>query len=159
MASDTTFQGFLLAYVKGNEETPFPEQFIDWDSWESNDSQREYIKAYRDDNTRNLTLVQAQGRKTALKLKTRDNLRLDEVKGIRDWFLNGQTDNNIRQITIKYWDSDQLKYRIITCYQANPKFEVKKIITEDTGRRDGNGKVIYRHDLLYKGRTIDLVEM
>lgn len=144
MASDTTFQGYLLAYVKNGSTVSFPNKYIDWDSWESNDSQREYVKAYRDDNTRDLTLVQAQGMKTALQFKIRDELKLKDVRAIRDWFLAGQTDNNIRQITIKYWDSDQLKYRTITCYQANPKFKIKKI----TG-----------NNITYDGRTVDLVEM
>lgn len=158
MASDTTFQGFLLAYVKNNQTVPFPNELIDYDCWESNDNQREYIKAYRDDNTRDATLVPAQGRKTALQLKTRDNLHISQVKTIRDWFLDGEIDHDIRKITIKYWDSDQLKYRTITCYQANPKFKIKQIIHEDTGRRT-NGAVVYRNDLIYQGRTIDLVEI
>ena len=144
MASDSTFQGYLIAYVKNNNVVPFPHEYIAWEEWESNDNQREYIKAYRDDNTRDITLVQAQGRKTALQFKLRNNLHLKDIRRIREWFQAGEVDHDIRSITIKYWDSDLLKYRTITCYQANPKFNIKKI-TDD--------------DIIYKGKTVDLVEM
>lgn len=142
--ADTDFQGYLLAYVKNNNIVQFPHEYIAWDEWESNDNQREYIKAYRDDNTRDIFLVQAQGRKTALQFTLRDNLHLKDIRIIRDWFLSGQSDDNIRKITIRYWDSDLLKYRNITCYQANPKFKIKKITD---------------NDIIYRGRTVDLVEM
>lgn len=144
MASDNTFQGYLIAYVKNNNTVPFPHEYIAWEEWETNDDQREYIKAYRDENTRNLTLVQAEGQKTALTFKIRDNLHLADIRKIRTWFQNGEIDHSIRSIYIKYWNNDLLKYDYITCYQANPKFNIKKITD---------------NDIIYKGRTVDLVEM
>ena len=46
-------------------------------------------------------------------------------------------------MTVEFWDDDKLEYRQITVYQANPKFKIKKI-TDD--------------DIIYLGRTVDLVE-
>ena len=142
--ADTDFQGYLIAYVKGSTVKPFPHEYICWDEWETDDDQREYIKAYRDDNTRDIFLIQAQGQKTAIQFKLRDNLRLADIRKINKWFSDGEIDHDIRSITIKYWNSVLTKYDTITCYQANPKFKIKKIT--DT-------------DIIYRGRTVDLVEM
>lgn len=140
--ADTDFKGYLIKSVKTGEE--FPHEYIVWEGWESNDNQREYIKAYRDDNSRDIHLVQANGRKSALTINLRDNLHLKDVRRIRKWFQDAEDDHDIRSIEIKYWDSDLLKYRQIKCYQANPKFKIKKITD---------------NDIIYLGRTVDFVEM
>lgn len=140
MAS-AVFKGYLLkASATG---TIFPNMYIELGTWQSTPNQREYQKAYRDDNTRNLTLVEASGQKTAFAFKIRDGLHLKDVEHIRDWFYNAEIKHSQRKITVEFWDDDLLKYRTITCYQVNPKFEIQRV-TKD--------------DIIYKGRTIELVE-
>lgn len=151
-----TFKGYLLKAVQTNKI--FPQQYIKYDSWESNPNQREEIKAYRNENTRDLTRITAQGMKTAIKFEIRDNLHLADVEVIQKWFRQAESNATERKMDIEFWDDDRLEYRTITAYQANPKFKIKKIINENTGKKDSGGHIIYRHDIIYAGRTVDLVE-
>lgn len=136
-----TFKGYLLKNPSNNKI--FPNQYIKYESWQSNPNQREEIKAYRDENTRDLHRVTASGRKTALSFEIRDNLHLKDINEIRKWFNTAYSNADERKMTIEFWDDDNLEYRQITVYQANPKFKIKKI-TDD--------------DIIYLGRTVDLVE-
>lgn len=150
------FKGYLLKSVNTNQI--FPNKYIKFESWESNPNQREEIKAYRNENTRDLTRITASGKKTALKFEIRDDLHLADVEAIQQWFMLAESDHIERKLDIEFWDDDLLKYRTITVYQANPKFKIKKIIHENTGKKDNQGNYIYRHDIVYAGRTVDLVE-
>lgn len=135
-----TFKGYLL---KSNVSGEFPNKYIKYESWQSNPNQREEIKAYRDENRRDLHRVTAEGRKTALSFEIRDNLHLAEVNEIKLWFANACSNADERKMDLEIWDDDNLAYKTITVYQANPKFKIKKI-TDD--------------DIIYLGRTVDLVE-
>lgn len=135
------FKGYLLKAVEKNQI--FPNEYINYESWESNPNQREEIKAYREENSRNLHRVTASGRKTALKFDTRPNLHLADINKIRKWFYDNESNHDERKIEIEFWDDDNLKYRTITVYRANPKFKIKKITD---------------NDIIYLSQTIDLIE-
>ena len=142
MPSNTTFQGYLLKAVATGKV--FPKKYINYDSWTCSPSQHEFIKAYRDDNTRDIYLVKAEGEKTAFSFETRGELHDKDMKAIEKWFYDAETDHDIRKIEVQFWDNTQGKYRNIVCYRANPKYKIKRIT---------------KTDIIYNPMTIDLVEM
>ena len=71
-------------FIKATETGQiFPNEYIAWESYESEPNHREEIKAYRDDNTRDLTRVTAEGTKTSLTFTTRENLHLEDKMAIQ----------------------------------------------------------------------------
>ena len=133
------FSGYLLK--TGN--TVFPHHYIDLESWKTTPNQREEIKAYRDDNTRNLTRVTASGKKTVISFSTRDNLHLSEKKAIQKFFTDHETNALERKIQLTYWNDESNDYKTAYFYRADIKFTIKKITN---------------NDIIYKAITIDLVE-
>ena len=125
----TAFRGYLL---KGNvTNTQFPLKFIAWDTWETQPNQREEIKAYRDENTRNLTRITASGMKSKFKFKTRDNLHLQDIIEIEGWFAANESNHIERKISVNYWDDEQHTYKDLTCYRSNPKYKIKRVTDTD----------------------------
>jgi hypothetical protein len=133
------FEGYLLK--SGNDI--FPHKYIEYSSWESTPNQREEIKAYRDDNTRDLTRVTAAGRKTAIAFKTRDSLTLDEKIEIQTFFTSHETDAAERKIPLTFWNDEDNEYKTGYFYRPNLKFPIKSI--------SGNS-------IVYGSVQIDLVE-
>lgn len=120
------FKGYLL---KGtNSDTVFPSKYIKMDSWEGTPRQREYLKAYRDDNTRNLTKVAAAGRKSTFHFTVpKTNLADREV--IKLFFDQNQT--SAGDVYLEYWDDQDLRYRTGTFYYPNLKFKIEKHTDND----------------------------
>jgi hypothetical protein len=135
------FKGYLIKSVASGKI--FPNEYINYESWESNPNQREEIKAYREENSRDLHRITASGRKTALKFDTRPNLHLADIRVIKKWFSDAESNADERKMDIEFWDDDKSLYREITVYRANPKFKIKKI-TDD--------------DIIYLSQTVDLIE-
>lgn len=133
------FAGYLLK--SGNDI--FPHQYIQLESWSTTPNQREEIKAYRDDNTRNLTRVTAAGRKTAIQFKTRPHLHLAEKQAIQNFFVDHETDHAERKLPITFWNDESNTYQTAYFYRPNMKFTIEKI-TDD--------------DIVYAEFTFDLVE-
>ena len=133
------FQGYLLK--SGNDI--FPHKYIEYSSWESTPNQREEIKAYRDDNTRDLTRVTAAGRKTAIAFKTRENLTLAEKTEIQNFFTSHETNAAERKIPLTFWNDESNSYVTSNFYRPNIKFPIISI----------SGK-----DIIYGSVQIDLVE-
>jgi hypothetical protein len=117
------FEGYLLK--SGNDI--FPHKYIEFSSWDSTPNQREEIKAYRDDNTRNLTRVTAAGRKTAIAFKTRDNLTLAEKQEIQNFFTSHETNAAERKIPLTFWNDESNSYMTGDFYRPNIKFPIKTI--------------------------------
>lgn len=59
------FEGYL--FKSGSDI--FPHQYINYESYSTLPNSREEIKAYRDDNTRDLTRVTASGTKSSFSLR------------------------------------------------------------------------------------------
>lgn len=142
------FAGYLLKAKKTNVK--FPNEYIQFDSWTSSPKQREEIKAYRDDNTRNLTRVTASGMKSKFSFTTRPGLHLDEKIAIQTFFtnaMNAESDPTLakkqKTVELTYWDDDENKYNSGTFYIPNMNFPIKRI-TED--------------DIIYKELTFNFVE-
>lgn len=133
------FSGYLLK--SGNDI--FPHKYIQLASWNTTPNQREEIKAYRDDNTRNLTRVTAAGRKTAIQFKTRPHLHLAEKEEIQNFFYNHETDHDERKIQLTFWNDESNTYETGYFYRPNMQFVIEQISDAD---------------IVYAEFTFDLVE-
>lgn len=134
-----TFKGYL--FKAGN--TIFPHQYIQYESYSTLPNSREEIKAYRDDNTRNLTRVTATGHKSSMSFKTRPYLHLADIEAILKFFKDNESNATERKITLEYWNNEDLEYKTSDFYRADITFEIMKI-TED--------------DIIYKEAEISLIE-
>jgi len=136
-----TFQGYLLKAVATGQV--FPHQYIAFKTWESTPNQREEIKAYREENTRDLHRFTADGEKSTLKFETRPSLHLADIEAIDSWLKDAEMKAKERKIEIEFWDDDNHMYRSIVCYRPNPKFKIIRI--ED-------------NDIVYDASTIEFIE-
>ena len=135
------FRGYLLKAVSTG--TIFPHKYIALESYSSEPNHREEIKAYRDDNTRNLTRVTAEGTKTSLSFTTRPNLHLKEKQEIQKFFTDAESVALERKIQLEYWNDESNTYKTGYFYRTDTKFPIKQIMDDD---------------ILYKEMTISLVE-
>jgi hypothetical protein len=123
------FKGYLLKVA--NKDIVFPHEYIQLGTWESTPNQREEIKAYRDDNTRNLTRVTAQGTKTAFSFTTRPNLHLTEKQEIQEFFTKNEEIALERKIKLEYWNDEENTYKTGYFYRPDINFPIKKITEND----------------------------
>lgn len=121
----------------------FPNEYIAWESYESEPNHREEIKAYRDDNTRDLTRVTAEGTKTSLNFTTRANLHLADQQAIQEFFTNAESIALERKINLEYWNDEDNAYHTADFYRPDIKFKIKKITADD---------------IIYQALEIDLIE-
>lgn len=121
----------------------FPMRLIAFESWRSKPNVREEIKAYRDDNTRNLTRITASGKKSSFEFKTMDGMKLEDKITLLSWFTSHESDAQQRKITLKYWNDEESAYKTGTFYRANTDFEVSFV----------DASTIY-----YKPATFSLIE-
>ena len=128
------FQGYLIAAVKEvsgvTTYIPFPNQYIQFDSYSSNPKQREEIKAYRDDNTRELYRVTAEGKKSKITFTVRP-LNLAQKMAFQSFFYDNEVDHVQRKIQIKYWDDDSNTYSTGYFYRPNMEFPINHITADD----------------------------
>lgn len=124
----TDFAGYLLRTgtlsTMGNI---FPHEYMQVDSWDSTPNQREEIKAYRDDNTRNLTRVTAEGKKSVFSFKTRKSLDLAEKIAIQTFFTSAESDATQRKIHLVYWNDEDNIYKEGDFYRPDTHFPIKRI--------------------------------
>lgn len=119
------FAGYLLKAVA--TDTVFPHKYIALESWESTPDQREELKAYRDDNTRNLTRLTAQGKKSVFSFTTRDKLSLEEKMEIQKFFTDAETDHEQRKVQLQFWNEETNNYDTGYFYRPNMNFPIYKI--------------------------------
>ena len=135
----TNFAGYLLK--TGNVE--FPLKYIQYESWDTTPNQREEIKAYRDDNTRNLTRVTAAGRKSKISFTLRDNLTLEQKIEVQKFFTDHEVSADERKIQLTYWNDEENAYKTGYFYRPNMSFKISRI-TDTT--------------IFYKAMKIELIE-
>ena len=123
------FKGILLYRTADNK--PFPQQYIEMGSWSSNPDQREEIRAYRDDNTRALTRITAQGRKSIFSFATRNNLHLKDKIAIQKWFTEKEVNSTERKIQLTFCNEETNNYDTGYFYRPNMEFKIKSIIGTD----------------------------
>lgn len=123
------FKGYLLKAVKTG--AIFPDEYIEFGSWDSTPNQREEIKAYRDDNTRDLTRITSQGRKSTWKFKTRENLHLADKMAIQKFFTDAESDADQRKIRLQFWNDETNDYQEGDFYRPNMPFKHKSHTDDD----------------------------
>ena len=123
------FRGYLLKATK--TDTIFPNVYIAYDTWNSQPKNREEIKAYRDENTRDLIRVTARGTKSAFSFSLREGLHLRDIEIIRNFFVNGSADELQRKIRLQYWNDETLRYETSDFYIANYTPKIKKMTNDD----------------------------
>ena len=123
------FKGYLFKATATNKI--FPMKYINYESWNSTPKQREELKAYRDDNTRNLTRVTAEGMKSVFAFETRNNLHLEEKMEIQNFFTSAESDTHQRKINLEYWNDETNQYETADFYRPDIQFPIRKILDND----------------------------
>lgn len=128
------FKGYLIRGIKmvNNVKTYtiFPNRFIEFDTYSSNPKQREEIKAYRDDNTRELYRVTAEGKKSKITFTVRP-LHLSEKMALQNFFYDHETDHVQRKVWIEYWNDDGNNYAEGYFYRPNMEFAINHVGEDD----------------------------
>lgn len=123
------FEGFLIRAT--NTGVNFPLNYIQWDSYDSTPKQREEIKAYRDENTRDLYRVTAQGMKSKIKFTVKPGLHLADKMAIQNWFTSGETNAQQRKIPLTYWNDETNQYETADFYRPDINFKIRKVLPND----------------------------
>ncbi len=124
----TNFRGYLIRATLTNQI--FPLEYINEGSWDSTPKQREELKAYRDDNTRDLTRVTAEGMKSVFGFQTRKNLHLVDKIAIQNFFVSAESDHHQRKVNLEYWNDETNQYEIADFYRPDMNFPIQKIINK-----------------------------
>lgn len=139
--SASDWKGYFFKATATNQI--FPNEYINWASYSSSPNHREEIKAYRDENTRDLTRITAAGRKTSIQFTTRPKLHLADKIAIQTFFTSAESDADQRKINLQFWNDEENIYKTGDFYRPNLDFKIR-MITDD--------------DIIYESLTIDLVE-
>lgn len=124
MGSPSNWAGYLLAKPDG---TVFPHNLIKLETYDVLPNIREEIRAWRDDYTRNLHRITADGTKTKIMFETVDNLDINEAFAIMNFFYSGESDHLQRQVTIRYWDPEYFHYETGVFYRPDIQFKIRDI--------------------------------
>lgn len=135
------FKGYLLRATKTNRI--LPEKYIAVESWDSTPNQREEIKAWRDENTRNLFRVTAKGKKTSFQFSTIDGLHLADKIEFQKFFTSAESNADERKINLEYWNDEKNKYDTGDFYRPNMNFPIQEHTADD---------------IIYKAMTFEFVE-
>ena len=125
------FQGYLLRATESELPFDFLNKYINASSWESTPNQREELKAYRDDNTRDLTRITAAGRKSVFSFETRENLHLADKIALINYFVDVESDHAQRKVNLTFWNEESNSYTTGDFYRPNMPFKIKKITEND----------------------------
>lgn len=136
----SNWNGYFIKATKTN--TIFPMKWIVVDSYETIPNAREEIKAYRDENTRNLTRVTASGHKTSLKFTVRPLHLADKIK-VQKFFTDNESNANQRKIQLQYWNDEDNVYKTAYFYRPDITFKIKQTT---------------KNDIKYDSFDIDLIE-
>ena len=115
------FLGYLL---KCNNNTD--NSWLLASSYKSTPNQREEIKAIRDENTRDLTRVTAEGTKTVIQFQTLP-VDLAGKKKIQKFFNDAMTDKLQRKVTVTYWNDQDNDYKTSSFYLPDIEFNIDYI--------------------------------
>ena len=126
---DTNWKGYLIKAV--STDTVLPSKFIEASSYKSTPNQREEIKAYRDENTRDLTRITAAGRKSKIIFNTRENLHFKDKVAFQNFFYDAESDHAERKVQIEFWNDEENIYQTGYFYRPDIQFTIKKITDDD----------------------------
>lgn len=122
------FQGYLIK--AGNGNAIFPHKYISLETYKSTPNQREEIEAYRDDYTRDLTRITADGMKSTIEFSTLDGLTLEEKIEIQTFFKSAMIDKKERKVILTYWNDEENTYKTAYFYLPDMQYTVQEIDEE-----------------------------
>ncbi|MBR4625435.1 MAG: hypothetical protein IKO56_07870 [Alphaproteobacteria bacterium] len=138
------WEGWFLRWGYNNstvQGTTFPAKYINASTWDSNPNVREELKAYRDENTRQLHRVTAEGKKSSISFETRDGLGLADKMAIQEFFTEAvqyqfpvdkqEEALEQRKIILWYWNDEDNSYKKGTFYRPNMNFPIKYATRND----------------------------
>lgn len=154
------FLGFFIKATKTG--AIFPMSYIEYDTYTCTPNQREEVKAYRDENTRELFRITASGMKTKITFSTRKTLHKADKVAILKFFTDEEAldvDDPItalkqRKVQLTYWNEEEDTYKTSYFYIPNMQFKVKHIYP--TNKFDRNNNRIY--DIVYEALDFELIE-
>ena len=128
---EMAWEGYLFKALKTNQI--FPHEYISFDSWSSTPNQREELKAWREDNTRTLHRVTAQGKKSIFSFKTRKYLHLVDKIAIINFFNTNEEpgDKEERKIHLRFWNEELNDYAEGWFYRPNMPFKIIQVSDTD----------------------------
>lgn len=128
---EMAWEGYLFKALKTNQI--FPHEYISFDSWSSTPNQREELKAWREDNTRTLHRVTAQGKKSIFSFKTRKYLHLVDKIAIINFFNTNEEpgDKDERKIHLRFWNDELNDYAEGWFYRPNMPFKIIQVSDTD----------------------------
>ena len=135
------FRGYLLKAISTGDV--FPHEYMKLETWDSTPNSREEIKAFRDENSRDLVRVTAAGKKSSFSFQTRSKLNLSQKQEVQAFFTNAESDHTQRKVELEFWNDEDNEYKTGYFYRPDISFPIYKI-TDD--------------DIIYKEITIECVE-
>lgn len=127
--SNNPFKGYLLRAIDTN--TILSGEFINTSSWKSTPNQREEIKAWRDDNTRDLYRITADGQKSAFQFETIEGMNLEQKMAFQKFFTDAETNAKERKIHLEYWNDEDNAYKTGYFYRPNMEFTIQDYTEDD----------------------------
>lgn len=128
---EMAWEGYLFKALKTNQI--FPQGVIAFESWSSTPNQREELKAWREDNSRTLHRITAEGRKSVFSFKTRKGIHLQDKIDILAFFDNNEelADKGERKIHLRFWNDEDNDYAEGWFYRPNMPFKIMQISDTD----------------------------
>lgn len=118
------WQGYFFRATRTG--TIFPNSYIEYEGYDSTPNQREDIKAYRDENTRDLYRITAAGHKTKIQVRIRPGLNILQKVSIQNFFRAGATDAEWkeRKVQLTYWNEEDNTYYTSYFYIPDIQFKI-----------------------------------
>lgn len=153
------FYGYFIKATKTNKK--FPMSYIAFNTYTCTPNQREEIKAYRDENSRELYRITATGMKTKITFSTRGSLNKADKEAILKFFTDAEMQepdpalaSKQRKVQLTYWNEESSSYRTSYFYIPNMTFKINSV--RRTGRYDNDHNAIY--DIIYNALDFELIE-
>lgn len=126
---NSPFKGYLLKAI--DTDTILSGEYIETTTWKSTPNQREEIKAWRDDNTRDLTRITAKGKKSIFSFSTVAGMNLEQKMAFQKFFTDAEDNVEERKIHLQYWNDEDNAYKTGYFYRPNMEFTIQEYTDDD----------------------------
>lgn len=126
---NSPFKGYLLKAI--DTDTILSGEYIETTTWKSTPNQREEIKAWRDDNTRDLTRITAKGKKSIFSFSTVAGMNLEQKMAFQKFFTDAEDNAEERKIHLQYWNDENNAYKTGYFYRPNMEFTIQEYTDDD----------------------------
>lgn len=127
--NSSPFKGYLLKAI--DTDTILSGEYIETTTWKSTPNQREEIKAWRDDNTRDLTRITAKGKKSIFSFSTVSGMNLEQKMAFQKFFTDAEDNAEERKIHLQYWNDEDNTYKTGYFYRPNMEFTIQEYTDDD----------------------------